>query len=171
MHQTLQADVDQIILSMHMDWRLSRRFTWCSILKEVKRQAEYRVINNDSGKVLQKSLNNFLCWNVTISSNFKLEKTRRNSERSTCSGVKVADTWENSQTAHKVSTKASVFKFFALLLILWLIKPISKLKEWSMALRLEHIYPISHSDNKESDHSISHKYLVLNWWRVRRIGQ
>ena len=51
--QTLQADVDQIILSMQMDWRLSRRFTWCSILKEVKRQAEYRVINNDSGKVLQ----------------------------------------------------------------------------------------------------------------------
>lgn len=64
---------------------------------------------------------------------------------------------------YKVLIKVSVFKFFELFFILWFIKLISKLKEWLMVLRLEYIYLISCSDNKESDYFILYKYLVLNW--------
>lgn len=63
----------------------------------------------------------------------------------------------------KVLIKVSVFKFFVLFFILWFIKLLSKLKEWLMVLRLEYIYLISYSDNKESDYFILYKYLVLNW--------
>lgn len=63
----------------------------------------------------------------------------------------------------KVLIKGSVFKFFELFFILWFIKLLSKLKEWLMILRLEYIYLISYSDNKESDYFILYKYLVLNW--------
>lgn len=63
----------------------------------------------------------------------------------------------------KVLIKVSVFKFFELFFILWFIKLLSKLKEWLMVLRLEYIYLISYSDNKESDYFILYKYLVLNW--------